>query len=57
MFDPTHVFKCIYNNFQRRNIFVCPQFEVTPLSANFDFIEELYNIERNKSSKDGLPVK
>ena len=42
VFDPTHVFKCIYNNFQRRKIFVCPQFESTPLSANFDFIKELY---------------
>ena len=51
MFDPTHVFKCIYNNFQRRKIFVCPQFEGPPLSANFDFIKELYNIERTKVLK------
>ena len=51
MFDPTHVFKCIYNNFQRRKIFVCLQFEGTPLSVNFDFIKELCNIERTKVVK------
>ena len=51
VFDPPHVFKCIYNNFQRRKFFVCPQFEGTPLSANFDFIKELYNIERTKVVK------
>ena len=41
-FDSTHVFKCVYNNFQCRVIFECPSFEGTPMSANFNHIKELY---------------
>ena len=48
MFD---VFKCIYNNFQKHVVFNCPKFEGISISANFNYIKELYNLERPKVVK------
>ena len=51
IFDPTHLFKKFYNNFQRRKHFICPQFENDPeFCPSFDHIEELYQLERNRPS-------
>ena len=51
LFDGTHVFKCIYNNFQKRIVFECPNFGDMPVSPNLNYIVELYNIELLKSIK------
>ena len=52
LFDPTHIFKCIYNNFQNRKIFHCPKFEgTTEIAPKFDNIKELYDIENTKVVK------
>ena len=34
MFDATHMFKCIYNNFRKRVVYNCPKFEGISISAN-----------------------
>ena len=53
-FDPTHIFKNFYNNFQTYKIFHFPSFaneEVNPdllIEANFDHLQELYDMERAK---------
>ena len=51
MFDATHMFKCISKNFQKRVVFSCPKFEGISISANFNYIKELYNLERPKVVK------
>ena len=45
------VFKCICNNFQMRIVFECPNFGDMPVSPNFNYIVELYNIELSKPIK------
>ena len=52
LFDSTHLFKNLYNNFQRRKIFHCPTFEGQPeLHPNFQHVVELYEIEKLKPLK------
>ena len=51
-FDSTHIFKCIYNNFEGRKTFSCPGFDGgEPFIANFQHIKELYNLEFTKPVK------
>ena len=56
-FDPTHIFKNFYNNFQTYKVFHYPSFtngEANPdllIQANFDHLQELYNIERAKPER------
>jgi len=52
-FDTTHNVKNIYNNFQSKKVFVCPPFspQSSSFTANFQHIEELYYLERDKSVK------
>ena len=47
--DPTHVFRCIYNNFQCRKD--CPKFDYVSITANFNHLKELYQIEQTKMVK------
>ena len=51
LFDATHIFKCIYNNFQTRKVFICPPFEDKAIEPNFYHIIELYELERMKPIK------
>ena len=51
LFGGTRVFKCINNNFQKRIVFKCPNFGDMPVSPNFNYIVELYNIELSKPIK------
>ena len=51
LFDATHIFKCIYNNFQRKVVFECPNFGDCVVSANFHHLVELYNLELGKPVK------
>ena len=51
LFNGTHVFKCIYNNFQKQIVFECPNFGDMPVSPSFNYIVELYNIELSKPIK------
>ena len=41
----------IYNNFQKRIVFECPNFGDMPVSPNFNDIVELYNIDLSKPIK------
>ena len=47
----THVFKCIYNNFQKRIVFECPNFGDMLISANLNHLIELFNLELSKPVK------
>ena len=51
-FDPVHPFKCFYNNFLSRELFICPSFvgEIM-LQASFGHIKQLYDLEL------GMPLK
>ena len=41
-FDSTHIFKCIYNNFERKKTFSCPGFDgCESFTANFQNVKEL----------------
>ena len=54
VFDPVHTIKNIYNNFQSRKIFACPQMEhnlPTGCSANFQHIAELFSLESTMALK------
>ena len=51
IFDPTHIFKCIYNNLQVRKVFTCPLFDGIPVSASFNDIKELYELEFTRPVK------
>ena len=54
LFDPVHILKNIYNNFQRRGTFECPPMErnlPNGCSANFKHVTELFNIESTLSLK------
>ena len=51
LFDPTHVFKCICNNFQKRIVLECPNFGDMLISANFNHLIELFNLELSKPVK------
>ena len=51
LFDKTHVFKCIYNNFVNKKEFKCPDFNGEIVTAHMKHIEELYKLEM------GQPVK
>ena len=42
IFDPTHIFKCVYNNLQVRKMFT--YFNGIPISACFDDIKQLYEL-------------
>ena len=50
-FDATHVFKCVYNNFQTRKSFSCPPFEGKIVEPKFQHIKELHDLEHSKPAK------
>ena len=51
-FDSVHLFKCFYNNFLSRELFICPSFVgETMLQASFGHIKQLYDLEL------GMPLK
>ena len=45
-FDGTHVFKCVYNNFQTRQLFTYPPFEGKTVEQNFQHIKDLHDLKR-----------
>jgi hypothetical protein len=67
LFDSTHNIKNVYNNFERKKLFVCPPLpqslsshldihdnftgHVTPYTASFHHIEQLYHTEADKPVK------
>ena len=54
IFDPTHVIKNIYDNFQSKRIFQLPRLEplvANNITARFSDIEEVHNNEYHKPSK------
>ena len=62
LFDPTHILKCISNNFRNKECFVCPSYKQTverfedshPTAnfyPNFAHVKELQNIEIDKPVK------
>ena len=51
LFDTTHVWKCIYNNFCNKKEFICPDFDGQEIAPDFNHIVELYKLEL------GQPVK
>lgn len=54
MFDSTHDLKNVYNNFQKRKHFECPEFRPQlpdGCKANFNHIVDLYNHEASSSLK------
>ena len=51
LFDPTHIFKCVYNNFQMHKFVSCPSFDDNTISASFDDIKQLYELEFTKPVK------
>ena len=50
-FDASHVFKCVYNNFQTRKSFSCPPFEGEIVERKFQHIKELHDLEHSKPVK------
>ena len=56
LYDATHVFKCVYNNFQKRVVFECPNFGDMCISPNFHHIVELYNMELSKPVKKAFEL-
>ena len=50
-FDPTHIMKCIYNNFVNRKLFKCPDFNDKKVEANFEHVVRLYKSEIGKPIK------
>ena len=54
-FDPTHLFKNIYNNFRNKENFICPSMvnkeETDVTLASFAHIRELFGIEKGKRPK------
>ena len=56
LYDATHVFKCVYNDFQKRVVFECPNFGDTCISPNFYYIVELYNMELSKPVKKAFEL-
>jgi len=54
LFDPVHVLKKVYNNFQSRKVFECPEFGenlLTGCCADFNHIVDLYHIESSAALK------
>ena len=55
MFDNTHLFKNMYNNWCSYETFTCPPFPLSDstseISASFAHLKELYSIEKNKLQK------
>ena len=56
LFDPTHLLKCVYNNFRNKETFLCPTIDVTSdsnpsLHVNVAHIKEMYNLELGKNLK------
>ena len=52
LFDMTHNFKNIYNNFMKRKQFVCPKFGSIDIGMpKFEHIVQLYNLELGKPLK------
>ena len=52
LFDTPHIFKCIYNIFLTRKLFLCPAFnEFSEMRPDFDHIKKLHEIEFGKSPK------
>lgn len=45
LFDSVHIFKNLYNNLLLKREFKCPPFEDKELSANYQHVKELYQIE------------
>ena len=41
LYDAPHIFKNIFNNWQRKLQFICPDFCGISMSANFQFIKDL----------------
>ena len=56
MYDAPHIFKNIFNNWQRKLQFICPDFCGISMSANFQFIKDLYNLECGKPIKMAFKV-
>ena len=51
-FDGPHVFKCVYNNFEKRKTFSRPSFAGgDAFQANFEHVKEMYNLECPKPVK------
>ena len=51
LYDPVHIFKNIFNNWQRKLTFICPEFCDNQMNANFQHIKDLYNLECGKPVK------
>ena len=56
LYDSTHVFKCVYNNFQKCVVFECPNFVDACISPYFHHIVELYNMELSKPVKKSFEL-
>ena len=56
LYDATHVFKCVYNNFQKRVVFECPNFGGMCISPNFHHTVELYNTKLSKPVKKAFEL-
>ena len=51
-FDSAHIFKCIYNNFEKRKLFSCPSFDGgEAFEAKIEHVKDLHNLEYAKPVK------
>ena len=51
LYTSTHIFKYIYNNFQKHILSECPKFEELTISSNFHHIIDWCNMELSKPVK------
>ena len=51
LYNSTHIFKCIYNNFQKHILSECPKLEELTISPNFHHIIDWCNMELSKPVK------